>query len=157
VARLRASASAAAALLLIAGCGGGGHKMSSSERAAAATLQGYLSAFAHHDYTGACARLTDDAKLRIARRSRAPTLLLNKVGCPAQLAALVGTVPPGQRAAVLGVVADARVESVRITGVDMATAEVKAKFRGHSQTQPVSLQRVAGVWKVNATPNARQE
>jgi hypothetical protein len=131
--------------------------MSGDERAAAATLQGYLSAFAHRDYTGACARLTDDAKLRIARRSRAPNLQLNKVGCPAQLAALLATVPIPQRTAVLGVVGRARVESVKITGVDMATAEIKAKFRGHSQTQPVSLQRVAGVWKVNATPNARQE
>ena len=141
--------------MLLAGCGGG-HKMSGDERAAAAALQGYLTAFSHHDYTGACARLTDAAKLRIARRSRAPTLQLNKVGCPAQLAALLGTVPPPQRNAVLGVVADAEVESVKITG-ETATAEVKATFRGHSQTQPVTLQRVGTTWEVDATPNARQE
>jgi Putative lumazine-binding len=142
-------------VLLLAGCGGG-HKMSNDERAAAATLQSYLTAFAHRDYAGACARLTDDAKERIARRSRAPTLQLNEAGCPNQLAGLMSHVPLNQRNAVLGVVADAEVESVEIDG-DVATAKVKATFRGHSETQPVSLTRVAGVWKVDATPNAKQD
>jgi hypothetical protein len=154
VARLRTSA-AVAALLLLAGCGGG-HKMTGDERAAAATLQGYLSAFSHRDYTGACARLTHDAKVKIARRSRAPTLHLDRAGCPAQLAALLRKVPQDQRNAVLGVVADAEVKSVKIAG-DTATAQVKATFRGHSETQPVQLKRVAGAWMVNATPNAKQE
>jgi hypothetical protein len=147
--------SAVAAAALLAGCGAS-HKMSGDERAAAATLQGYLNAFAHHDYTAACDRLTHAAKVKIARRSRAPTLQLDRAGCPAQLAALLGKVPADQRAAVLGVVADAEVESVKITDGN-AIAKVKATFRGHSETQPVALQRVGSIWLVDATPNAKQD
>jgi len=156
VARLRTSAPlAAAALVLLAGCGSG-HKLSGDERAAADALQSYLSAFAHHDYTGACARLTQAAKVKIARRSRAPTLHLGRAGCPSQLAGLMAHVPLPQRNAVLGVVAGAEVESVKVAD-GSATAKVKATFRGHSETQPVSLQRVGAAWKVDATPNAKQD
>jgi hypothetical protein len=149
----RLSSALALGALLVAGCGGG-HKLSADEQAAATALRGYLGAFANHDYTGACARLTHDAKDKIARRSRAPTLHLDRAGCPAQLAALLGKVPSDQRAAVLGVVADAKVDSVKIAG-GSATAEVRATFRGHTQSQPVTLKREGGGWKVDASPNPK--
>jgi hypothetical protein len=155
VARRRISGALALVAIGLAGCGSG-HKLSADEQAAATTLRGYLTAFAHHDYTGACARLTHDAKVKIARRSRAPTLHLNRAGCPAQLAALLGKVPSDQRAAVLGVVANAKVDSVKIAD-DSATATVRATFRGHSQSQPVTLRREGNGWKVDATPNAKQD
>ena len=143
----------AAAALLLAGCGGGSHQ-TAAERAVATTLQGYLSALAHGDYAGACARLTDDAKEKIARRSRAPTLSLPATTCPQQLRGLVRFVPRPQRDSVLGVVAGAKVRSVHVTGAQ-ATADVRATFNGHTQDQAIDLVLVGNAWEVDASPNPR--
>jgi hypothetical protein len=136
---------------VLAGCGGG-HAQTADQKAAQAALQAYLTAFAHHDYTAACARLTRDAKDKIARRSRAPTLNLNRAGCAAQLAGLVRTVAPDQRGQVLEVLGSARVQSVKVTD-GIAVATVRSTFRRQTQSQPVHLQRVGTAWLVNASPN----
>jgi hypothetical protein len=143
----------AAAALLFAGCGGGGGQ-TAAEHAAATALEGYLSAIARGDYAGACARLTDDAKEKIARRSRAPSLSLPGTTCPQQLRGLVRFVPQPQRGAVLGVVAGAKVRNVHVNGA-AATADVRATFSGHTQDQPVDLVRVGNAWLVDASPNPR--
>jgi hypothetical protein len=151
VARWPISALLAAAVVL-AGCGGGSR--SPAERAVASTLEGYLGAFAHGDYAGACARLTDDAKERIARRSRAPTLGIQAGDCATQLRQIVKVIPPQQRGTVLGVVGDAKVGAVHISD-GQATADVRANFHGQAKDQPVNLVLVAGTWKVDASPNPR--
>jgi hypothetical protein len=151
VARRLTSALAATAVLL-AGCGAAKHKPSASETAVRTTLQAYLTSFAHRDYDGACAWLTHRAKVRIARRSRAPTLNLNQAGCPAQLAALAATVPGPQRGAVLEVLSGARIGSISVQGA-RATATLRATFGGRTQSQPVELRRAAGVWLVDASPS----
>jgi hypothetical protein len=152
VGRRRTSAGGlAAAALLLAGCGSA-HHVSADQRAAKATLQGYLTAMAHGSYGAACARLTPEAKTRIAKRSQAPTLQLDKTGCPAQLRALLGAVPGQQRGVVLDVLAGAKVASVTIDG-DEAKADVDASFRGRTQSQTTTLEREGSAWKVDASPN----
>jgi hypothetical protein len=147
----RLTSVALAGALLLAGCGSS-HKLTADQQAAKNALQGYLTALAHRDYAGACVRLTHRAKVKIARRSRAPTLNLNLAGCPKQLAALVGKVPGQQRGMVLEVLMSATVQSVRING-RKAIATVRATFRGRAQAQPIELQYLGGAWLVNASPN----
>jgi hypothetical protein len=138
--------------VLLAGCGAAAHKPTASEQAVRTTLQAYLTSFAHRDYGAACAWLTHRAKVRIARRSRAPTLNLNQAGCPAQLAGLASAVPGPQRGALLEVLSGATIGSISVKGA-RATATLRAKFGGRTQSQPVELRRAAGVWLVDASPN----
>jgi hypothetical protein len=138
--------------VLLAGCGTAAHKPTASEKAVRATLQAYLTSFAHRDYDAACAWLTHRAKVRIARRSRAPTLNLNRAGCPAQLAALASAVPGPQRGALLEVLSGAAIGSIRVEGA-RAVATLRATFGGRTQSQPVELRRAAGQWLVDASPN----
>jgi hypothetical protein len=140
-------------VLLLAGCGGGNHQ-SPAERAVASALQGYLSAFSHGNYGAACARLTEDAKEKIARRARTPNIGVYAATCPAQLRGIVNHVPRPQRQVVFGVIGKAKIENIRIAH-GTATASVKASFHGQAQDQPVNLLLVGNAWKVDASPNPR--
>jgi len=151
VARRLTSALAATAVLL-AGCGAAKHKPTATETAVRTTLQAYLTSFSHRDYDAACAWLTHRAKVRIARRSRAPTLNLNKAGCPAQLAALADAVPGQQRGALLEVLSGSKIGAITVQGA-RAVASLEATFGGRTQSQPVELRRAAGTWLVDASPN----